>query len=197
MLFSLSLSGNPPYCVASHSCGISHKKYPRTTDTCQAKQGCKFDAEVLLYLQLTTVSNIAPGIKEKIVRGGACEWPYRELRKKLRDVGLSGEDSTGNIRWHRSLRACMGIIFSKEKKARQYRGLKKLICQKKVNYFWLLLRNIIIFQRLPDCQFLRLNISVFHRCMEIDTWNCSLWFYYWNRRRHKIKIYLTISSICL
>lgn len=63
----------------------------------------------------------------------------------------------------------MGIIFSKEKKARQYRGLKKLICQKKVNYFWLLLRNIIIFQRLPDCQFLRLNISVFHRCMEIDT----------------------------
>lgn len=77
---------------------VYHRKYPGTTDPGQAKQGYKFDTEMLLCLQLTIVSNIAPGIKEKIVRGEVCEWPYRELGKKLRDVGIFGGDSTGNIR---------------------------------------------------------------------------------------------------
>lgn len=49
---------------------------------------------MLFYLQLIIVSNIAPDIKEKVVRGEVYEWPYRELGKKLRDAGIFGGDST-------------------------------------------------------------------------------------------------------
>lgn len=53
---------------------------------------------MLPYLQSTIVSSIAPGIKEKTVREEVYEWPCRELGKKLRNVGIFGGDSTGNIR---------------------------------------------------------------------------------------------------
>lgn len=108
---------------------VFHRKYPRTTDTGQAKQGCKFDSDMLLYLQLTIVSSIAPGIKEKIVREEVYEWPYGELEKKLRDAGIFGSDSTGN-RWHKNLRAYIQIIVGKEKIQGNTEVLKNLYAKK-------------------------------------------------------------------
>lgn len=43
-----------------------------------------------------------------------------------------------------------------------------------LNYFWLVLRSVLLFERLPDCQFENLNISVLRRCMETDKLNCLL-----------------------